>query len=68
VLDARLEDAVELPRDNVWTVIMSLALLLVFSGLLVRWNWLAGISAAITLLSAARWMWPLPTRVMETEA
>ena len=68
VLDAQLEHVIELPHDNIWTVIMSLALLGAFAGLLVRWNWFAGISAAIAFLSAARWMWPLQSRVMETEA
>jgi cytochrome c oxidase subunit 1/cytochrome c oxidase subunit I+III len=68
VLDAQLEHVIELPTDNIWTVIMSLALLGTFSGLLVRWNWFAGICAAIAFLSTARWMWPLQSRVMETEA
>jgi cytochrome c oxidase subunit I len=68
VLDGQLEHVIELPNDNIWTVIMSLALLGTFSGLLVRWYWFAGICAAIAFLSTARWMWPLQSRVMETEA
>jgi cytochrome c oxidase subunit 1/cytochrome c oxidase subunit I+III len=68
VLDAQLENVVELPNDNVWTVIMSLALLGTFSGLLVRWNLFAAICGAIAFLSCARWMWPLQSKVMETEA
>jgi hypothetical protein len=67
-LDAELEHVIELPHDNVWTVVMSLALLGVFAAVLVRWNWTAAACAAVAVMSAARWMWPLPSRVMETEA
>jgi cytochrome c oxidase subunit 1/cytochrome c oxidase subunit I+III len=68
VLDAELEHTIELPHDNLWTVVMSIALLGVFAALLVRWNWVAVACGAVTLLCAARWMWPLQSRVLETEA
>ncbi len=66
VLDADLEDAVELPDDNIWTVAMSLAALASLAALLVRWHWLAGGFGMLTLLSAARWMWPTPAPTVET--
>jgi heme/copper-type cytochrome/quinol oxidase subunit 1 len=68
VLDAELETAVELPKENLWTVVISIALLLVCWGVLVRWYWMAALGAALTLLGAARWMWPTHTKVMEAEA
>jgi cytochrome c oxidase subunit 1/cytochrome c oxidase subunit I+III len=68
VLDAQLEHQVELPGDNIWTVVAAIALLGTFSALLVRWHWTAIVCGVIALLSVARWMWPLPARVMETEA
>jgi len=66
-LDGDLETAVELPEDNIWTIATSIALLLTFAGLLVRSYWLFGIALAATLLGSARWMWPLQTKVAETE-
>jgi cytochrome c oxidase subunit 1/cytochrome c oxidase subunit I+III len=68
VLDAELEHVIEMPHDNVWTVIISLTLLGMFAALLVRWNVTAGVCGALSLLAAARWMWPLQSRVMETKA
>jgi cytochrome c oxidase subunit 1/cytochrome c oxidase subunit I+III len=68
VLDATLEHTVELPHENLWTVVMSLAMLGLFAALLVRWDWLAITCGVITLLSLARWMWPIQSKVLETEA
>jgi cytochrome c oxidase subunit I+III len=67
-LDATLEEPIEMPEDNAWTLVSSIALLVVFAGLLYRsYPWvIAGV--AVTLFSAARWMWPTTTKLLETEA
>ncbi|HEY9226143.1 MAG TPA: hypothetical protein VIP11_05820, partial [Gemmatimonadaceae bacterium] len=65
VLDANPERPVRLPAENIWTVVMSVAALATFTALLVRWNWIAAVCGAITLFSAARWMWPSPTPALE---
>src|SRR6185437_5257483 len=67
-LDATLEEPIEMPEDNAWTVVSSVALLVVFAGLLYRsYPWIIA-GFAITLFSAARWMWPTTTKLLETEA
>jgi len=66
-LDADLETAVELPHDNYWAVATSVTLLVAFGALLVRWYWVFGLALAATLLGSARWMWPLQSKVAETE-
>ncbi|HWH50376.1 MAG TPA: cytochrome c oxidase subunit I [Gemmatimonadaceae bacterium] len=66
-LDATLEEAVELPADNIWPVAISIALLVASGALLARWWVVAVVAAALTLLMLARWMWPAPTLVLETE-
>jgi cytochrome c oxidase subunit I+III len=66
-LDATLEGTIELPEDNVWTLVMSLALLFVFAGLLARWYGVAAVSGVVTLLSIARWLWPRRRKVQEAE-
>ncbi|MFI5227526.1 MAG: cytochrome c oxidase subunit I [Gemmatimonadales bacterium] len=67
-LDAALETPIELPNDNLWPVAMSLVLLIAFIAVLARsWIW-AVVGAAATLLMLARWMWPRPNFVLETEA
>jgi cytochrome c oxidase subunit I len=67
-LDAELEAVIELPAENVWTLVISLALLAFFTGVLVRMWWLMIAGAILTLASMARWMWPVHARVLPTEA
>jgi heme/copper-type cytochrome/quinol oxidase subunit 1 len=66
-LDAELEGVIELPSPNVWTLVISLAMLGFFTGVLVRMAWLMAIGGAVTLLSLARWMWPTHAHVLGTE-
>ena len=66
-LDAELQQPIELPHENYWAVATSVTLLVTFSSLLIRSYWLFGIALAVTLLGAARWMWPLQSKVAETE-
>jgi cytochrome c oxidase subunit 1/cytochrome c oxidase subunit I+III len=65
--DANLEQVMEMPEDNSWAVIIAVTLLLAFTGFLVRWYWVAGTGAALTLLGLARWLWPVHATVLETE-
>jgi len=68
-LDAELERVIEMPEDNLWTLVLSLALLLATAGMLVRWYGLAIAGLALALISMARWGWPSKgTKVLETEA
>ena len=68
VLDATLEKVMEMPEDDIWAVLLALALLAIPIGLLWRWFWVAIAGVAISLLMTARWLWPTHRRVMETEA
>jgi heme/copper-type cytochrome/quinol oxidase subunit 1 len=65
VLDANPERPVLLPDENIWTVVMSIAVLATCAALLVRWNWIALACGSFSLFSVARWMWPLPTPARE---
>ena len=67
-LDAEPERPLELPEENLWTLVICFGLLAAFTGLLLRWNVVAAAGAALTLLSLARWLWPLPRRVQEVDA
>jgi cytochrome c oxidase subunit 1/cytochrome c oxidase subunit I+III len=64
-LDGTLEKLVELPEQNVWTLVISIALLLVFTGLLVRLYWIAIIAFIVVLISMARWAWPTHGTLLE---
>jgi cytochrome c oxidase subunit 1/cytochrome c oxidase subunit I+III len=66
-LDAELQRPIELPHENYWAVATSITLLVTFSALLIRSYWLFGIALAVTLFGVARWMWPLQSKVAETE-
>ena len=66
-LDAELEAAIELPDQNVWTLVISVALLGFFTGVLMRVAWLMVVAGVITLISMACWMWPAQHRVLHTE-
>jgi cytochrome c oxidase subunit 1/cytochrome c oxidase subunit I+III len=67
-LDAELQKALELPEGNVWTLVLSLGLLGIVTGVLLKWEPLAIISGIVTLISIARWAWPRQRMVLETEA
>jgi heme/copper-type cytochrome/quinol oxidase subunit 1 len=67
-MDATLEEAIEMPEDNLWAVVISVALLGLFAALLVRWYWVMGAFGILVLFSMARWMWPIQHKVMETDA
>ena len=66
-LDAELEAVIELPAQNVWTLVISLALLGFFTGVLMRVGWLMIASGVLTLVSMACWMWPTHHTVLTTE-
>jgi cytochrome c oxidase subunit I len=66
-LDAELEAVIELPGHDLWTLVISVALLGFFTGVLVRVGWLMVAGGALTLISMARWMWPTHGRVLTTE-
>ncbi len=66
-LDAEPERPIQLPEQNTWTVVISLTLLTFFTGLLLRWSWFAVVSGVLTLFALARWLWPAPMRIQETE-
>jgi cytochrome c oxidase, subunit I len=67
VLDAELEHTVVLPNENLWTVLMSVALLIASIALLVRWDWGAFTFGILSLLALGRWMWPSQRRVLGTD-
>jgi cytochrome c oxidase subunit 1/cytochrome c oxidase subunit I+III len=66
-LDAELEAVIELPAQNVWTLVISLALLVFFTGALVHMGWLMVGGGVLTLISMARWMWPARHIALGTE-
>jgi cytochrome c oxidase subunit 1/cytochrome c oxidase subunit I+III len=68
VLDASLEEVIEMPEDNIWAVLLSLALLAIPIGLLWRWFGVAIGGTVVALLMTARWLWPSHRKVMETDA
>ena len=66
-LDATLEEPLEMPEDNLWSVVLPLAMLAATVGLLLRSLPWAIAGVVISLISLARWMWPSNTRTLETE-
>jgi hypothetical protein len=58
VVEATPENPVELPVDNVWSVVIAVGLVVAFAALLVRWYWLGAAGTAFSLFCLARWMWP----------
>ncbi|HEX3928450.1 MAG TPA: cytochrome c oxidase subunit I [Gemmatimonadales bacterium] len=67
-LDATWETAVQLPRQNAWTLILSLVLFAACFGALVRNRWVMAVCLAIVVLSVGRWLWPYQRQLLETEA
>jgi cytochrome c oxidase subunit I len=67
VLDANLEKVIEMPEDDVWAVLLALALLAIPIGILWRWYGVAIAGVVVSLAMLARWLWPSHRRVLETE-
>ncbi|HTI63447.1 MAG TPA: cytochrome c oxidase subunit I [Gemmatimonadaceae bacterium] len=67
VLDANLEKVIEMPEDDVWAVLLALALLAIPIGILWRWYGVAIAGVIVSLAMLARWLWPSHRRVLETE-
>ena len=67
VLDARWETAVELPAQNVWTLVLSLAMLVACAGVMLHNWWTMSACFAVIVVSMIRWMWPRHGYLLETE-
>jgi cytochrome c oxidase subunit 1/cytochrome c oxidase subunit I+III len=67
-LDARPDGVVELPGQNVWPLIISLTLLGLCTALLLRSPLGIAAGAVTSIIAAARWMWPMHLRTLETDA
>ncbi len=57
-LDAEPTEILRMPDDSLWPVLLSLALLVVFYGLLVSMWWLAIAGGLGLLASMIGWLWP----------
>jgi cytochrome c oxidase subunit I+III len=57
-LDGRYERAVEMPEESYKPLLVALALLVLFVGLLFAWYWLAGAAALVVLGTLFAWLWP----------
>jgi cytochrome c oxidase subunit I+III len=68
VLDASLEQVMEMPEDDIWAVLLALVLLAIPIGILWQWYGVAIGGVVVSLLMLARWLWPRHRKVMETEA
>jgi cytochrome c oxidase subunit 1/cytochrome c oxidase subunit I+III len=66
-VDASLDEPVELPESNLWSVVIAIGMLVAFAALLCRIDWLAAAGFVVTLFSLARWMWPRTLRVRGAE-
>jgi cytochrome c oxidase subunit 1/cytochrome c oxidase subunit I+III len=66
-LDGNAEPPVELPGENLWSVVIAFTMLIACVGLLVHSYLVFGTGLGTTLFCAARWLWPTTARVGEVE-
>jgi cytochrome c oxidase subunit 1/cytochrome c oxidase subunit I+III len=67
VVEAELEQVIELPEQNLWTLVLPVGLLILFAGLLMQWYVTIAVGLVVTFGSMARWAWPPSRRLAETE-
>jgi cytochrome c oxidase subunit 1/cytochrome c oxidase subunit I+III len=67
-VDAESEPPLRLPAENVWSALITLPMLAVAGGLLVKSVWIAAAGAVLSLACLARWMWPSDARVLDVDA
>jgi cytochrome c oxidase subunit 1/cytochrome c oxidase subunit I+III len=58
VIDAEPDLILLMPEDDPWPFIVTLAMALGFTGLLLNWWWMAGAGAFLVLAGALAWTWP----------
>ncbi len=57
-LDAEPDAILELPGDDPWPFLVTLAMTAGFAGLLLQWWWLSGFAALLTFVGILAWLWP----------
>ena len=57
-VDARPEMILEMPEDSLAPLYLTVALSVVFVGMLLRLWWLAGFGALLTIAAMLLWLWP----------
>ena len=58
VLGARPEEIFRMPEETPWPLALALGLLVIFSGALFEYWWLAGLGGLIGVISLLAWLWP----------
>ncbi|UIJ74184.1 cytochrome c oxidase subunit I [Aurantimonas sp. HBX-1] len=58
VIDARPDAVLKMPDDNPWPFVLTLALSVLFTALLLHWWIVAGAGAAACVLAILIWLWP----------
>jgi cytochrome c oxidase subunit I len=68
VLDAEADSILRMPGDSLWPLLLSIALLVMFLGLLWHGWWIAGAAGAVSFLIIAFWLAPIaaPSPAEET--
>jgi cytochrome c oxidase subunit I+III len=57
-LDAQTRAVLRMPGDSYWPFALTVALMIVFYGLLTRAWWLFGVAMAATFACCVAWLWP----------
>ncbi|HEY5086151.1 MAG TPA: cytochrome c oxidase subunit I [Gemmatimonadaceae bacterium] len=58
MLDSDPQEVLQMPEDSIWPILLSLALLILFYGLLLSLWWLAIIGAVGVVATMVGWFWP----------
>ena len=58
VLDGTPLAVLKMPEDDPWPFIVTVALTVGFTGLLIQWWWLAGAAALAVVIGGMAWLWP----------
>ena len=58
LLDAEPVVILKMPGDTFAPLVLGLAIVVLFVGLLVHWWWLVGVGVLIALLASVAWLWP----------
>ncbi|MCB8837145.1 cytochrome c oxidase subunit I [Aurantimonas sp. VKM B-3413] len=58
VLDATPLAVLKMPKDDPWPFLVTVALTVGFTGLLLQWWWMGGGAAIAVVLGCMAWLWP----------
>ena len=65
--DARPQEVYRISNPSLWPLIAAIGVVIIFGAEIIKWRWLAGVGALVTLGAAIGWNWPTEAPMSEED-